>query len=142
MALIVDNYLKVLKNYAAFGSRTRRSEFWYFTLANVLVSIGLQIITAILRGIVGPVGAIVGGLVLVLFYLAILVPSISVAIRRLHDTGRSGWWILIALVPFIGGIALIVFYAMDSQPSANKWGPNPKEATVGVQPVYTIDSAT
>jgi uncharacterized membrane protein YhaH (DUF805 family) len=62
-----------------------------------------------------------------LFYLAILLPGLGVSIRRLHDTGRSGWWLLIGLVPFVGGITLLVFTCLDSAPGANAYGPNPKE---------------
>ncbi len=66
------------------------------------------------------------GLNATVYSLAVLLPSIAVAIRRLHDTSRSGWWLLIALVPFIGAIVLIIFYALDSTPGANRYGPNPK----------------
>ena len=62
-----------------------------------------------------------------IYYLAIIIPSIAVAIRRLHDTGRSGWWYLISLIPLIGSIILIVFFCEDSKPGVNQWGPNPKE---------------
>ena len=94
-------YLGVLQNYADFSGRARRTEYWMFTLFNALISIAL-------------------------YALAVLVPSLAVLVRRLHDTGRSGWWMLIALIPFLGGLILFVFTVMDSEPGRNDYGPNPK----------------
>lgn len=109
-------YIKALKQYVDFAGRAQRMEFWMFLLFNVLVAIGLGIIDAILGlGFLGP-----------LYSLAVLIPGIAVSVRRLHDTGRSGWWILIGLIPLIGVIILIVFYVQDSQPGDNAFGPNPK----------------
>lgn len=118
-------YLDVLKNkYAAFDGRARRTEYWMFTLFNVIASVVLMIVDNLL-GTVSSTGlGLLGGL----YTLAILVPAIAVTLRRLHDTDRSGWWVLIGLVPFIGGIVLIVFMVMDSTPGSNKYGPNPKGA--------------
>jgi uncharacterized membrane protein YhaH (DUF805 family) len=112
-------YLDVLKKYAVFTGRARRKEYWMFALFNVIIAIALGII----EGIVGGPG-VLGGL----YGLAVLIPSIAVGVRRLHDTGRSGWWILIGLVPVIGFIVLIVFFATDGQPGTNQYGPNPKGA--------------
>lgn len=113
-------YLDVLKNrYATFSGRARRKEYWMFFLFNLLIAIGLSILEAIV-GLPG----ILGGL----YALAVLIPNIAVTVRRLHDTGRTGWWILIALVPFIGWIILIVFMVLDGQPGDNAYGPNPKAA--------------
>lgn len=119
-------YLDVLKNkYVAFNGRARRTEYWMFTLFNVIASIVLMIIDNVLGTISATTGlGLLGGL----YTLAILLPSIAVSIRRLHDTDRSGWWLLVALVPFIGGIVLLVFMVMDSTPGSNKYGPNPKGA--------------
>jgi len=91
----------------------------------VIISIVLSIIDAIL-GTPGAEGG--AGLLSGIYSLAVLIPSIAVAIRRLHDTGRSGWWILISLVPLIGTIVLLVFTVQDSQPGDNEYGPNPKGA--------------
>jgi uncharacterized membrane protein YhaH (DUF805 family) len=115
----VNWYLDVLKKYAVFTGRARRKEYWMFALFNVIIAIALGII----EGIVGGPG-VLGGL----YGLAVLIPSIAVGVRRLHDTGRSGWWILIGLVPVIGFIVLIVFFVADSQPGTNGYGPNPKGA--------------
>ncbi|HEY9433145.1 MAG TPA: DUF805 domain-containing protein [Blastocatellia bacterium] len=119
-------YLDVLKKYAVFNGRARRKEYWMFFLFNVIISIVLLIVDGILGtsavpGTMGLFGAI--------YLLALLVPGIAVAVRRLHDTGRSGWWILIGLVPFVGGIVLIVFLVQDSTPGENQFGKNPKMVT-------------
>ena len=112
-------YLEVLRKYTLFTGRSRRSEYWYFTLFNVLVIIVLGFVDAALRKVVG------FGVLGTLYGLAVLVPSIGVAIRRLHDTDRSGWWMLLALVPLVG-LLLIVFLAEDSNAGTNRYGQNPK----------------
>jgi len=94
--------------YADFNGRAVRSEYWWFALFIVLVSMGLGIISEIVSG---------------LFSLAVLIPSIAAAARRLHDTNRSGWWQLIALVPFIGWIIIIVFLAQEGKAEDNQYGP-------------------
>jgi uncharacterized membrane protein YhaH (DUF805 family) len=115
----VNWYLDVLKKYAVFTGRARRKEYWMFVLFSVIVTIVLSLV----EGIVGGPGVLSG-----LYALAVLIPSIAVGVRRLHDTGRSGWWILIGLVPLVGIIVLIVFFVADSQPGTNQYGPNPKGA--------------
>ena len=117
-------YLEVLKKYAVFSGRARRKEFWYFTLFNVIIWLVLMILSAA----AGRARVIISVLS-VLYGLAVIIPGLAVEVRRLHDTGRSGWWILIGLVPFIGAIVLLVFLVQDSQPGANQYGPNPKEMT-------------
>ncbi|MNJ56322.1 Inner membrane protein YhaH [compost metagenome] len=113
----MDWYLKVLKNYVGFEGRARRTEYWMFILFNFIVSIVLSI-----------VGALVGldSILAYVYAAAVLLPSLAVAVRRLHDTGRSGWMILLSLIPFIGSIILIVFMCQDSEPGENQYGPNPK----------------
>ena len=110
-------YLEVLKKYAEFSGRARRKEYWFFFLFNLIIGFGIGIIEAILH-----IGAILGAI----YGLAMLIPGIAVTVRRLHDTGRSGWWILISLIPVIGTIILLVFMVLDSQPGDNEYGPNPK----------------
>jgi uncharacterized membrane protein YhaH (DUF805 family) len=118
-------YLGVLQKYAEFAGRARRKEYWNFVLFNFLITIGLGIVDAILgtgsagKG-VGILGAIYG--------LGVLIPSLAVSVRRLHDIGRSGWWLLIGLVPLVGLIVLLVFAVQDSQEGSNAYGPNPKAA--------------
>ena len=119
MPLIENWKLVVLERYAKFDGRAGRAEFWWFVLANFLVYIVLAILLQI-SGIF---------LILELLYaLAMLIPSIAVAIRRLHDTDKSGWLLLIGLVPFIGAIILIVFYAMEGTKGPNQYGPGPEPA--------------
>lgn len=110
-------YLKVLQNYVGFSGRARRKEYWMFVLFNFIAGIVLGIIEAI----IGLPGILSG-----LYSLAILIPSLALVFRRLHDTGKSGWWILISLVPIAGSIILLVFMCLDSDAGTNKYGPNPK----------------
>jgi uncharacterized membrane protein YhaH (DUF805 family) len=116
-------YLEVLKKYAVFTGRAQRAEYWYFVLFNLLIMIALTFID----GLIGTYSVEAGlGLLSGLYALAVLLPGIGVAIRRLHDTSRSGWWILIGLIPVVGAIVLIIFFVMDSTPGENQHGPNPK----------------
>ena len=108
-------YLDVWKKFAEFGGRSRRKEFWFFWLINM-------VLTSVLKFIPGTVGMIVAGI----FGLAILVPSLAVAIRRMHDIGKSGWWICINFIPLIGTIWYIILAAKDSEAGSNKWGACPK----------------
>ncbi|MBI3898531.1 MAG: DUF805 domain-containing protein [Gammaproteobacteria bacterium] len=112
-------YLEVLKKYAEFGGRARRTEYWMFVLFNLIISIVIMVLEALIG-----ISSVIG----ILYALAVLIPGIAVSVRRLHDTHRSGWWLLIGLVPLIGAIVLIVFMAMDSEPGSNEYGPNPKAA--------------
>ena len=111
-------YLTVLRQYAVFSGRSRRQEFWIFNLINTIISIALSVIDEITANSPGILQGI--------YILAVFLPSVAVSIRRLHDTGRSAWWVLINLVPILGWIALIVFYATDGDPGENRYGPNPK----------------
>jgi uncharacterized membrane protein YhaH (DUF805 family) len=112
-------YVDVLKKYATFSGRARRQEYWMFTLISVVISIVLMAVDAAL-GSMGAIGAV--------YSLAVLIPSLAVTVRRLHDTDRSGWWILIALIPLVGAIILLVFLASDSKPHDSAYGSNPKQA--------------
>jgi len=121
-------YLKVLRNYAVFNGRARRREYWFFVLFNVVISIVLSI----LDGITGTLSEEHGlGLLSGLYMLAVLLPSLAVGVRRLHDIGRSGWLLLIGIVPIVGTIALLILACLDSQPGDNEYGPNPKGVTQG-----------
>ncbi len=112
-------YIEVLKKYAVFSGRARRKEYWMFFLFNIIISFVLGFI----EGLAGLPGALSG-----LYSLAVLIPGIAVSVRRLHDTNRSGWWLLIGLVPFIGAIVLLIFMLQDGQPGDNRYGPNPKDS--------------
>ncbi|HUB18058.1 MAG TPA: DUF805 domain-containing protein [Acidobacteriaceae bacterium] len=119
-------YLMVWQKYAEFNGRSRRKEYWMFVLFNMVVYLvlyagGLAMFFAGQRSI---------GFILmaacVVYALAALIPGLAVSVRRLHDTNKSGWWILIAFVPLVGGIILLVLMAIEGDPSNNLYGPNPK----------------
>ena len=118
-------YLAVLKKYAVFSGRSRRKEYWYFVLFNIIISIVLAVVDRVTGTFSQEAGmGLLGGI----YTLAVLIPGIAVSVRRLHDTNRSGWWILIALIPLIGAIVLLFFMVQDSEPGVNQYGANPKEA--------------
>jgi uncharacterized membrane protein YhaH (DUF805 family) len=124
-------YLKVLKNYGDFRTRSRRKELWMFTLFNIIFAIVASIVDNVLGTTfkidVGMGEQSIGyGYVYLLYALITLVPGLAVGVRRLHDVGKSGWFMLIILIPFIGAIWLLVLYCTDGQLQPNKWGPNPK----------------
>ena len=117
-------YLTVLKKYADFSGRARRKEYWMFVLFNILFSI----VATGLDYLLGTVWEDAGiGLFTILYALAIILPALAVAVRRLHDIGKSGWWLFITFVPLVGSIWYLVLLATDSQPGENEYGPNPKE---------------
>ena len=133
-------YLTVLKKYAEFDGRARRMEYWMFTLINALIFWGIAFIGVFIgRAIgasttIGPDGDVVvatgGGItpvLLLLYCFAMLIPTIAVTVRRLHDIGRSGWWYLIYFIP-LGGFVLLVFTIFEGQPGPNQYGPDPKTA--------------
>ncbi len=115
-------YFEVLKKYAVFSGRACRAEYWMFFLINIVIYFVLLMLTAVLPGDI-----LQGALMLLYFVygLAVLLPGIGVFVRRLHDTGRSGWWWLIGLVPILGAILLIVFMVQEGNPEENQYGPPP-----------------
>ena len=118
-------YFDVLKKYAVFSGRARRKEYWFFVLFNIIISI----ILAVIDGVTGTLDPESGmGLLGLVYTLAILIPALAVSVRRLHDTGRSGWWLLLLLIPLIGTIVILIFMVQDSKPEENQYGPNPKLA--------------
>ena len=120
-------YLKVLRQYADFSGRARRTEYWMFVLFNIIFAI----VAMILDNIFGlTAGRLPYGVFYFLYVLAVLIPGLAVSVRRLHDIGKSGWMILIALIPLIGTIWLLVLMVTDSKPGENQYGPSPKEVTV------------
>jgi uncharacterized membrane protein YhaH (DUF805 family) len=120
-------YLEVLKKYAIFNGRSRRSEYWYFVLYNVLFSV----IALLIDVVTGTYDRAIGlGLVGGIYSLGVLIPSLAVTVRRLHDTDRSGWWLLVGLIPILGWIVLLVYYVQDGSPDNNRYGANPKNASI------------
>jgi len=117
---IIENWkLVVLQRYAKFDGRAGRGEYWWFVLANIVVYVALSILAQI-SGIFS--------LLSLIYALAVFVPSIAVAIRRLHDTDKSGWLLLIGLIPFVGAIILLVFVIQEGASGPNQYGPSPEPA--------------
>ena len=110
---MLDWFVKCLKNYANFSGRARRKEYWFFTLVQFIILVITQIIDAILS---------TDFVFYAIAALALFIPSLAAAVRRLHDTDRSGWWFLIALIPLIGTILLIIWLATETKPENNQWG--------------------
>ncbi|MDR2100894.1 MAG: DUF805 domain-containing protein [Campylobacteraceae bacterium] len=122
MNQLVQYYLDAIKNhYFDFNGRARRSAYWFFVLSNIIVSIAISIVDAII--FVNIIGFALLGL---LYNLAIILPSLGLAVRRLHDIGKSGWWVLITLIPIVGIIWFIILAATDSERGENQYGANPK----------------
>ncbi len=116
-------YLKVLRQYADFKGRARRKEYWMFTLFNILFAVGAILIdytvgTNFLAGY---------GIFYMLYALATFVPGLGVTVRRLHDVGKSGWMILVGLIPLIGAIWLLVLLVQEGDRGINRFGPDPKD---------------
>lgn len=116
-------YFEVLKKYAVFSGRARRKEYWIFFLFNVIIAFVLGFIDGII-GLAGKSGIGLGPLS-GLYVLSTLIPGIAVAARRLHDTNRSAWWLLLGLVPLIN-LVLLIFMCQDSRQGENRYGSNPK----------------
>ena len=123
----MEIFLSVLKNkYADFNGRARRQEYWNYVLflflfimaAYVIMFVGIAMESALISGL--------GTVILVVVALGTFIPSLAVAVRRLHDTNRSGWFYLIGLIPLIGGILLLVWYCTEGTHGDNDYGPDPK----------------
>jgi len=122
MEALLITYLGVLKKFKVFDGRSRRREFWTFYICNLAISFVLSILSQI------PILGIIFTIVSVLFGLAILIPSLAIGARRLHDTNRTAMLLLLCLIPVVGAIILIVFWAQEGDAGENKYGPNPKAA--------------
>ena len=116
-------WITCMKKYVVFSGRARRTEYWMFALINTIISI----IAMVLDNVLGTTTEDKrSGLFSGLFALATLLPSVAVYVRRLHDVGKSGWWMFIGLIPIVGVIWLFVLTVTDSQPGDNEYGENPK----------------
>lgn len=110
-----NHYLDAFRNYATFSGRASRSAFWYFQLFNFIMGILITVVTAVI-----PIFAFVS----LIYSLAVIVPSFALGARRLHDTGRSGWWQLLILIPLIGIIVLIIFWVQQTKQTQTKYDLN------------------
>ena len=117
-------YLKALNQYADFNGRARRKEYWMFFLFNMVFAV----LASLIDIAAGTANLDSGsGIFQGIYSLAVLIPGLAVGVRRLHDVGKSGWMLLIALIPIIGAIWLLVLMVTDSKEGTNKWGENPKD---------------
>lgn len=121
-------YIDVLKKYTVFSGRARRKEFWMFFLFSTIISVILAVVDEFM-GWQFEMGGDIIGFLSTLYYLAVVVPYLAVIVRRLHDTERTGWWILIAFIPFVGVLILLVFLILQGTRGDNRFGPDPKAET-------------
>ena len=138
---MIAAYKEMFKNYANFKGRSRRRDYWYASLANFLIFmiayaffapaiLDMQntgeptTLSAMLMG--------VSSVAIVIYSIAIIIPGLALTVRRLHDTGKSGWFLFLGLIPYIGGIVLFVFMVSNSQTGENKYGPNPKDELIHI----------
>ena len=119
----------VFSKYADFSGRATRSEYWYFYLFNFLVGMVYYIALFAMLGSGSRDSSAVGYLsvMIIIYALVMTIPSLAVTVRRLHDTGHSGWWIFLNLIPVIGSIVLFIWFITDSDPDTNEYGDNPKQ---------------
>lgn len=125
----MNYFVMALKKYAVFSGRSRRAEYWYFILFSTIITFIVTFIDIAVSTGTGLDIQLLG----TLYGLAVVLPSLGVLVRRLHDTGRSGWYVFISIIPVIGMIVLLVWLATDSQSGMNQYGPNPKEANNSVK---------
>ena len=118
-------YLEVMKKYFVFSGRARRKEYWMFFLFSNLIELVARLIDTFVFYNIDKEGHQVGILTSIIF-LFHLIPYLTVSVRRLHDIGKTGWWLLISLVPLVGGIILLIFTCLKSEAQENKYGQNPK----------------
>jgi uncharacterized membrane protein YhaH (DUF805 family) len=118
-------YFEVLKKYAEFSGRARRKEYWMFFLFNMLIAFAIGLVTGFIGGVAG-IGASLANVANVIYSLFVLIPGLAVGVRRMHDLGRSGWWLLF---PFVN----LVLLCSDGQPGDNEYGPDPKMAGPALQ---------
>ena len=117
-------YLAVLKNYVGFDGRARRQEYWMFSLVSLVIDVVLYSLLLISH-------STIFSILIFLYGLAIFLPSLAVFVRRMHDTGRSGWWFFLGLIPLVGAIILLVWLATDGNQGPNRYGPDPKRPEMG-----------
>lgn len=132
-------YIEAVTNYVNFKGRARRKAYWMFVLCNMIIAALLSLLDGVFDITVGMSNV---GVISFVYSVLIFLPSLAVAVRRLHDTGRSGWWVLINFVPVIGFIVLIVFFCQDSYYGENQYGPCPKQVIDVDIPLYDDNDNT
>ncbi|MEC3912329.1 DUF805 domain-containing protein [Sphingobium sp. CR2-8] len=135
----MEYMLLPLRRYADFSGRSRRKEYWMFFLGYMLAAIALGIVGVILGGF--PSGQASGGASLMVILLLVLVavliiPSFAVQVRRFHDQNRSGWFVLLNFVPYVGGIIVLVFMCLDGTRGENRFGPDPKQTAADMGDIF------
>jgi len=123
---MINYWLMAFKKYATFTGRARRSEYWYFVLMNFLVTLVLYALVFVSAAAGSGLFAMIFGALIVIYALGSIIPSLALLVRRLHDSGKSGWFYFVSLIPLAGPIWLLVLLATDSTPGDNEYGPNPK----------------
>jgi len=116
-------YIKVFKNYAVFRGRAGLKEYWCFALFNIIINLCLALVDSKTGNLAAEARL---GLFGTIYNVVILIPTIAVSVRRLHDTNRKGWWVLLGLIPIIGTIILLVYLVQDSDPGENRYGRCPR----------------
>ena len=124
----MQQYMNVLRKYADFSGRAARKEFWMFQLVNFVIYFVLGFLSGMFTTGGSNTLAMVLSVISLVYSLAVLVPSLAVTVRRLHDVGRSGWFIFIALIPIAGALALLITTIKKSESGENAYGPNPYDA--------------
>ena len=119
-------YIRMWQNYTNFVGRANRKEYWYAILLQLLFLIIIQVAAALADHLNVPILQLLVSVIGLIFVLASLIPTLAIAFRRLHDTGRSAWWLLISLIPLVGGIVLLVFLLLEGEPGENRFGPVPQ----------------
>ncbi len=143
---MIEWYKKVVfENYSNFSGRASRSEYWYFTLCNLLIIFSLVIIQVLCQtvfqdNIIGTVFGVLLALCTFAYYLGIIVPTIAVVVRRLHDVNKSGWFYFIALIPLIGGIWLLVLLFTSGDEGENDYGYDPKQNFEEIEAIGKIEA--
>lgn len=131
-------YLKVLKQYADFNGRARRQEYWMFALFNIIF---VLILAGLSGAIVGATDTAEWSMIpLVIYYLGIIIPSLAVAVRRLHDQNKSGWYYCVTFIPFIGGIWLLILLCTEGDAGPNQYGADPKNPTTELNDIGVVEA--
>lgn len=131
-------YLKVLKQYADFNGRARRQEYWMFALFNIIIIVALVLLSLMIGSSTSSEDLM--SIPILIYYLGIIIPSIAVAVRRLHDQNKSGWYYLVTFIPLVGGIWLLVLLCTEGDSGPNQYGPDPKNSNTELNDIGAIEA--